>query len=171
MIERIPTFKSTLVKKQVKKPDREKSVSSEESVLGSGLLYESESSESPSITSAEKQTLKQSHDADDSYDPIALHSSAKKRKLEDDSPKKVEDVSTVTLLKESQLSKSMLSKPSWEDDVKYVEHVCNSDISGQFAVTLRWNDNKRSTHLSITTNKKCPQKMIKFYEGIITFSE
>ncbi|KAK9764480.1 hypothetical protein K7432_018677 [Basidiobolus ranarum] len=57
---------------------------------------------------------------------------------------------------------------SWEEQVKEVETV-ERDDSDQLKIYLIWKNGKRTVHNAEDANKKCPQKVIKFYESHLRF--
>ncbi|ORX79111.1 chromo-domain-containing protein [Basidiobolus meristosporus CBS 931.73] len=56
----------------------------------------------------------------------------------------------------------------WESLVKEVETV-ERDESDQLKVYLIWNNGKRTVHDAEDANKRCPQKVIAFYEAHLRF--
>ncbi|ORY04402.1 chromo domain-like protein [Basidiobolus meristosporus CBS 931.73] len=57
---------------------------------------------------------------------------------------------------------------SWEDQVKEVETV-ERDESDQLKIYLIWKNGKRTVHNAEDANRRCPQKVIKFYESHLKF--
>ncbi|ORX81628.1 hypothetical protein K493DRAFT_93764 [Basidiobolus meristosporus CBS 931.73] len=56
---------------------------------------------------------------------------------------------------------------NWENEVKEVETV--ERTKDKLMIYLLWNNGKRSVHPSDEVNKKCPQKVISFYESHLSF--
>ncbi|PHH77233.1 hypothetical protein CDD80_802 [Ophiocordyceps camponoti-rufipedis] len=52
---------------------------------------------------------------------------------------------------------------SWEDEIESID-ACHDEGSGKLAVFLIWNNGKKTKHDTTVVYKKCPQKMLQFYE-------
>ncbi|KAL2315268.1 Chromatin-associated protein swi6 [Schizosaccharomyces pombe] len=59
---------------------------------------------------------------------------------------------------------------SWEDLVSSIDTIERKD-DGTLEIYLTWKNGAISHHPSTITNKKCPQKMLQFYESHLTFRE
>ncbi|KAI1067728.1 hypothetical protein LB507_010587 [Fusarium sp. FIESC RH6] len=52
---------------------------------------------------------------------------------------------------------------SWEDEIESIE-VEEDENRGKIIVYLRWNNGKKTKHDTEVVYRKCPQKMLRFYE-------
>ncbi|OAA78958.1 chromo domain-containing protein [Akanthomyces lecanii RCEF 1005] len=52
---------------------------------------------------------------------------------------------------------------SWEDDIESID-ACQDEGVGQLMVYLVWKNGKKTRHQTSVIYKKCPQKMLQFYE-------
>lgn len=52
---------------------------------------------------------------------------------------------------------------SWEDDIEAID-ACEDEGSGKLVVYLIWKNGQKTKHDTSTIYKKCPQKMLHFYE-------
>ncbi|KAM0260598.1 hypothetical protein ACHAQJ_002660 [Trichoderma viride] len=52
---------------------------------------------------------------------------------------------------------------SWEDDIETID-ACEDEGSGQLIVYLVWKNGRKTRHHTKVIYKKCPQKMLAFYE-------
>lgn len=52
---------------------------------------------------------------------------------------------------------------SWEDDIETID-ACEDEGSGKLVVYLIWKNGQKTKHDTQTIYKKCPQKMLHFYE-------
>lgn len=62
----------------------------------------------------------------------------------------------------------------WEDDIISVESVEKStDVQGQESLLayVRWSDDRKSQHTVQYLYKKCPQKMLQYYERHLVFKD
>ncbi|XJO73738.1 hypothetical protein BDV3_001901 [Batrachochytrium dendrobatidis] len=68
------------------------------------------------------------------------------------------------------LSRAVLDKASWENDVVNIETM-EASATGEddLAVYINWKNGKKTVVSSKVANTKCPQKIIKFYENHIKF--
>ncbi|KAJ2995666.1 hypothetical protein HDV02_000565 [Globomyces sp. JEL0801] len=73
-------------------------------------------------------------------------------------------------LDESHLPKHILTEQSWDKFVAEVATI-ESGIQNDFIVYVNWKDGLKTHHSSLVANKKLPQKLIKFYEKHLRFSE
>ncbi|KAI1134107.1 heterochromatin protein one [Hypoxylon sp. FL0543] len=63
-------------------------------------------------------------------------------------------------------SSSRAFKPpvgSWEDDVESID-ACHDENTGKLIVYLTWKNGHKSQHDTQVVYKRCPQKMLQFYE-------
>ncbi|CAG8546658.1 5021_t:CDS:2, partial [Paraglomus occultum] len=58
----------------------------------------------------------------------------------------------------------------WDNQITSVETVTRDEKSNELMVYLRWKNGDTSKHTAKEANRKCPQKMIKFYEQRLTFA-
>ncbi|GJJ73771.1 hypothetical protein EMPS_06129 [Entomortierella parvispora] len=59
--------------------------------------------------------------------------------------------------------------PSWEELVKQIDSVERRD--GVLIAHLLWYNGKRSEHTNMVVRKKCPVKLVEFYESMLHFTE
>jgi len=52
---------------------------------------------------------------------------------------------------------------SWEDDVEHID-ACEEQKNGKLLIFLNWKNGKKTRHETSVIYKKCPQKMLQFYE-------
>ncbi|PFH55388.1 hypothetical protein XA68_18437 [Ophiocordyceps unilateralis] len=52
---------------------------------------------------------------------------------------------------------------SWEDEIESID-ACEDEGSGRLAVYLIWKNGRKTKHDTSVIYKKCPQKMLQFYE-------
>ncbi|KAI1411042.1 heterochromatin protein one [Hypoxylon sp. FL1857] len=52
---------------------------------------------------------------------------------------------------------------SWEEDVESID-ACHDEISGKLIVYLTWKNGQKTQHDTQIVYKRCPQKMLQFYE-------
>ncbi|RGP70682.1 putative chromatin-associated swi6 [Fusarium longipes] len=52
---------------------------------------------------------------------------------------------------------------SWEDEIESIE-LEQDDVMGKIIVYLRWKNGKKTKHDTEVIYRKCPQKMLRFYE-------
>jgi chromobox protein 1 len=62
-------------------------------------------------------------------------------------------------------SKKKWSPPSgsWEDEIEFID-ACEDEGSGKLVVYLNWKNGQKTKHDTTIIYKKCPQKMLQFYE-------
>ncbi|KAF9928040.1 hypothetical protein BGZ65_006443 [Modicella reniformis] len=62
---------------------------------------------------------------------------------------------------------------SWEDHVDLIDSVEQRSVAGkrELVVHLQWKSGKRTEHLSRDVHKRCPQKLLDFYESHLIFRE
>lgn len=65
--------------------------------------------------------------------------------------------------------KAPLDLPSWEELVKQVDSVENRD--GVLIVHILWYNGRRSEHTNMVVRKKCPVKLVVFYESMLQFAQ
>ncbi|KUI52928.1 Chromo domain-containing protein 2 [Cytospora mali] len=58
---------------------------------------------------------------------------------------------------------------SWDDDVETVD-MCQDEENGAFIVYLTWKNGKKTQHPKEVVYRRCPQKMLRFYERHIRIS-
>lgn len=58
---------------------------------------------------------------------------------------------------------------SWDDDVETVD-MCQDEENGTFIVYLTWKNGKKTQHPKEVVYRRCPQKMLRFYERHIRIS-
>ncbi|CAN8097915.1 unnamed protein product [Discula destructiva] len=58
---------------------------------------------------------------------------------------------------------------SWEDHVETVD-MCQDENDGSFIVYLTWKNGKKTQHPKEVIYRRCPQKMLRFYERHIRIS-
>lgn len=65
------------------------------------------------------------------------------------------------------------SLTSWEDEVETIDTVERRQIAGEdeLVVHLVWKSGKKTEHLTRDIRRKCPQKLLDFYEGHLIFRE
>ncbi|KID83156.1 heterochromatin protein one [Metarhizium guizhouense ARSEF 977] len=52
---------------------------------------------------------------------------------------------------------------SWEDEIDRI-HACEEESDGKLVVYLIWKNGKKTRHETSVIYRKCPQKMLQFYE-------
>ncbi|OTA88261.1 hypothetical protein M434DRAFT_399091 [Hypoxylon sp. CO27-5] len=52
---------------------------------------------------------------------------------------------------------------SWEDDVESID-ACHDEVTGKLIVYLTWKNGHKTQHDTQVVYKRCPQKMLQFYE-------
>ncbi|EPY53468.1 chromodomain protein Swi6 [Schizosaccharomyces cryophilus OY26] len=94
----------------------------------------------------------------------------KKEKQSGASPKKAH-LKVPTLPDEKELTGQQVEKyDMWEDLVASIDTIERKD-DGTLEIYLTWKNGAVSHYPSTITNKKCPQKMLQFYESHLTFRE
>ncbi|ROW06254.1 hypothetical protein VPNG_08107 [Cytospora leucostoma] len=58
---------------------------------------------------------------------------------------------------------------SWDEDVETVD-MCQDEENGTFIVYLTWKNGKKTQHPKEVVYRRCPQKMLRFYERHIRVS-
>ncbi|WYZ37796.1 hypothetical protein EsH8_II_001302 [Colletotrichum jinshuiense] len=56
-----------------------------------------------------------------------------------------------------------LPSGSWEDDVESID-ACEDETSGSLIIYLNWRNGQKTKHSKEVVYKRCPQKMLQFYE-------
>ncbi|KAI8824557.1 uncharacterized protein EV422DRAFT_325244 [Fimicolochytrium jonesii] len=69
---------------------------------------------------------------------------------------------------ESRMDPKLMAKRSWEDDIDHVDTIERAGIG--LCVYLVWKSGLKSVHPTPTANKKCPQKLLAFYESHLKFT-
>ncbi|KAK3828714.1 MAG: chromo shadow domain protein, partial [Benniella sp.] len=62
---------------------------------------------------------------------------------------------------------------SWEDQVDLIDAVEQRQVAGkrELVVHLLWKTGSRTEHLSRDVHRRCPQKLLDFYESHLIFRE
>ncbi|PKS11481.1 hypothetical protein jhhlp_003245 [Lomentospora prolificans] len=53
---------------------------------------------------------------------------------------------------------------SWEDHIETID-ACEDEATGKLVVFLNWKNGKKTKHSTEVVYKRCPQKMLRFYEN------
>ncbi|KAI8241041.1 Chromo domain-containing protein 2 [Colletotrichum sp. SAR 10_98] len=56
-----------------------------------------------------------------------------------------------------------LPSGSWEEDVESID-ACQDEVSGALVIYLNWKNGQKTKHPTEVVYKRCPQKMLRFYE-------
>jgi len=96
--------------------------------------------------------------------PQSGRKGSKSRKLNDSGSSIVESAGSPPLIDRVNWQPP---KGSWEDDVQAVDTI-EQDKRG-LQVYLQWNNGRKSTHPIETAKKKCPMKLLDFYEQHLVF--
>ncbi|KXH47091.1 chromo domain-containing protein [Colletotrichum salicis] len=65
--------------------------------------------------------------------------------------------------KEAKAKAWTLPSGSWEDDVESID-ACEDEESGSIIIYLNWRNGQKTKHPKEVVYKRCPQKMLQFYE-------
>lgn len=57
---------------------------------------------------------------------------------------------------------------SWEDEIEKID-ACEEEGSGKLVVYLNWKNGHKTKHETAVIYKKCPQKMLQFYEKHVRY--
>ncbi|KAK1461986.1 chromo domain-containing protein [Colletotrichum cuscutae] len=66
-------------------------------------------------------------------------------------------------VKEAKAKAWTLPSGSWEDDVESID-ACEDEESGSIIIYLNWRNGQKTKHPKEVVYKRCPQKMLQFYE-------
>jgi len=66
------------------------------------------------------------------------------------------------------LQQQLIDSEDWEEQVDEVETV-ERNANGELMIYLNWKSGHKTIHLAEIVNRKCPQKIIKFYESHLRF--
>ncbi|KAK2771574.1 heterochromatin protein one [Colletotrichum kahawae] len=56
-----------------------------------------------------------------------------------------------------------LPSGSWEEDVESID-ACQDEVTGALVIYLNWKNGQKTKHPTEVVYKRCPQKMLRFYE-------
>jgi hypothetical protein len=108
---------------------------------------------SKAITPAKKTPPKSKADSPMKRPASTTNAQPIEKRVKESSPAKEEEV-----IPGNYIDPQIRALASWEKEVRLVETISRGK-EGELIATVRWNNNKLSTHLCSVVNAKCPQKV------------